>query len=732
MTRFPNSFSHLKLGLVLAWLLLITACGPNVPPPAPYGPLPTEHQLAWQKMEYYMFIHFGPNTFTDVEWGHGKEDPKVFNPSQLDCRQWAATAKAAGMKAIIITAKHHDGFCLWPSEYSTHTVRESLWKNGKGDVLRELSDACKEYGLKFGVYLSPWDQNHPAYGTPEYNQIFANTLTEVLSNYGHVYEQWFDGACGEGPNGKRQVYDWDLFYKTVYSLQPHAIIFSDIGPGCRWMGNERGIGGETNWSTLNIKGFGMGVDAPATDVLNKGNMNGEKWIPAEVDVSIRPGWFYSASTDDKVKSLSHLVDIYNSSVGRNANLLLNVPPDRRGLIHPNDSTRLMELRKVLDKTFATDLAKGAKATATHTRGNARMFGTRNLFDNDYDTYWSTDDGQLTASIEVDLGKEQLFNRVVLQEYIPLGQRVKQFSLEYWDGAAWVKLDQQTTIGYKRILHFPTIAAQKLRINIEDALACPTLNAVSVYKAPEILTSPVITRNKEGQVSIRSESSDPVIYYTLDGTEPSPEAIRYTGTFELPKGGTVLAKAFVDNNSRQSETVKADYDIAPGKWTIVGKSGELERRGVAENAIDALNHTAWTTISPLRIDEAKPIRQPQFIAIDLGEAYNLKGFFYVPVPNGFKVNLQDDLKENAGRFSKAAGCNIATYNFYTSEDGKNWKSVVSKGTFGNIKNNPVRQDVIFDAPVTARYIKLECVASVCAELPNGSNNATVAEIGILTR
>ena len=471
-----QSFKEFARIFFIAFLL--TSCS-AIEPPEPYGAIPTKNQIDWQKLEYYMFIHFGPNTFTDVEWGDGKEDPKVFNPTALDCRQWAATAKAAGMKAIIVTAKHHDGFCLWHSNYSTHTVRESPWKDGKGDLLNELSEACSEFGLKFGVYLSPWDQNHPAYGTPEYNQVFANTLNEVLSGYGEVFEQWFDGANGEGENGKKQVYDWNLFNETVFRNQPNAIIFSDVGPGCRWMGNERGIAGETNWSTMNIEGFAPGREAPPTKILNEGEMGGAAWVPAETDVSIRPGWFYSASTDNKVKSLPQLVDIYFTSVGRNSNLLLNVPPDRRGLIHQNDSTRLMEFRHIIDEIFAVNLAKGAKLKANHTRGNANKFGVKNLTDGNFDTYWTTDDYQHSASIEIDFGKKQKFNMLSIQEYIPLGQRVKSFSIEYWDEIAWKHIERQTTIGYKRILRFPTIVTQKLRINIEESLACPILNEISV-------------------------------------------------------------------------------------------------------------------------------------------------------------------------------------------------------------------------------------------------------------
>jgi len=480
----------------LIFLLFLTQLlNAQTQPPKPYGALPTKDQINWQQLEYYMFIHFGPNTFTDVEWGDGKEDPKVFNPSNVDCRQWAATAKAAGMKAIIITAKHHDGFCLWPSKYSTHTVRESLWKDGKGDLLKELSDACREYGLKFGVYLSPWDQNHPAYGVntgvssfiPElqYNQVFASTLTEVLSNYGEIFEQWFDGANGEGHEGKKQVYDWKLFHNVVYKNQPHAIIFSDVGPGCRWMGNEQGVAGETNWSTMNIEGFEPGHGAPPVDVLNKGVQGGEAWVPAETDVSIRPGWFYSPSTDDKVKSVDKLMDIYYTSVGRNSNLLLNVPPDRTGRIHKNDSIRLMEFRAAREASFSNDLMEGATIKTKNTRGNASEFSVSNMIDNDYDTYWTTNDNDLNPVIEIDFKNLTWFNRLLLQEYIPLGQRIESFTVKYWNNKEgnWNEFAKGTTIGYKRILRFPRVETRKIRIEF-NALACPAISKVSAYYAPD--------------------------------------------------------------------------------------------------------------------------------------------------------------------------------------------------------------------------------------------------------
>ncbi|MDR0995545.1 MAG: alpha-L-fucosidase [Tannerella sp.] len=438
-------------------------------------------------MEYYMFAHFGPNTFTDKEWGDGKEDPNVFNPTALDCRQWAATAKAAGMKGIILTAKHHDGFCLWPSRYSTHTVRQSRWRNGKGDVLKELSEACRAYGLAFGVYLSPWDRNHPTYGTPAYNQVFANMLSEVLGNYGPVFEQWLDGANGDAQKGQmRQVYDWNLIHTTIYKKQPSIIIFSDVGPDARWIGNERGFAGQTNWSRLDTAGYEPGLKAPTAYILNSGNVLGKVWMPAEADVSIRPGWFYSPETDTLVKSVKDLLAIYYASVGHNANLLLNVPPDREGRINPIDSLRLMQFRQALDSTFAHNLLNGARLKAGNTRGNDPAYDVRHLLDNNYDSYWATDNDIHETTIEMDLPKAETFNRFLVQEYIPLGQRVSSFSLEKWDAetSGWELIASGTTIGYKRILCFRNVTADKLRLNIRGSLACPILNEMGLYRAPE--------------------------------------------------------------------------------------------------------------------------------------------------------------------------------------------------------------------------------------------------------
>lgn len=462
---------------IMALALLVSCCGKAGAPEA-FGPTPTPAQLEWQKMEMNMFAHFGPNTFTGLEWGLGTEAEDIFNPSDLDCAQWASVAKAAGFKGIIITAKHHDGFCLWPNPVSTHTVAQSPWKDGKGDVLKELSEACADEGIKFGIYISPWDRNDPHYGTPEYNDVFVKTLESALGNYGEVFEQWFDGANGEGPNGKKQVYDWPLFHSTVWKYQPDAIMFSDVGPGCRWVGNENGVAGRTNWSRLTVNGFTPGAGGPKGSSLNEGDKDGDCWVPAETDVSIRPGWFWRESENDKVKSLEKLLDIYYTSVGRNSLLLLNVPPDDRGHIDPVDSARLIEFKAALDRIFSTNLADGAKIKASNTRG--RGFNAKNLLDGDYDSYWATADGITTASLTFQLKGEKSFNRIMLQEYIPLGQRISSFTVEALKDGEWKEIASETTIGYKRIVRTETVTTDAVRVNITGSYAPPVLNAFGLY------------------------------------------------------------------------------------------------------------------------------------------------------------------------------------------------------------------------------------------------------------
>lgn len=446
-------------------------------------PVPSDAQMRWHNTEFYLFFHFGPNTFTNLEWGHGTETEEIFNPTDLDCDQWCRVAKAAGAQGVVITAKHHDGFCLWPSKYSKHTVRESKWRNGKGDVLKDLSDACRRNGLKFGVYLSPWDRNHPQYGTAEYNDVYANTLVELLTGYGELFEVWWDGANGEGPNGKKQVYDFPRFEKLVKKYQPNAVIFSDIGPGCRWAGNEQGTVNETNWCMLDTAGFGRGATGPPTTVLQTGQENGKAWIPAECDVSVRPGWFYHAEEDAKVKTPDELFAIYLQSIGRGANLILNVPPDTRGRIHAQDSLSLTAFGAKLKAAFSENLALKKSCMVS---GNIAPVPNRALTDGSKETgcfFMPKTDGAVGAA-EIDLGEKRSFNCVRVSEKLRRsGQSVKSFSVEILEGDAWREVARSTTIGARKVLMFPAVDAQKLRVSILTAKGTVSLSEIQVFKVP---------------------------------------------------------------------------------------------------------------------------------------------------------------------------------------------------------------------------------------------------------
>jgi alpha-L-fucosidase len=445
-------------------------------PVAPLPPVPSAAQLAWQRMEFTAFVHFGPNAFTGAEWGSGREQPAIFNPKELDARQWVRTFKAAGMKGVVVTAKHHDGFCLWPTKESAHTVAASPWRSGKGDLLRELSDAAKAEGLKFGVYLSPWDRNHPSYGTPEYNDVFVRMLEDVLSNYGEIFEVWFDGANGEGPNGKRQVYDWPRFHEVVRRLQPHAVIFSDAGPGIRWIGNERGEAPITNWAMLDRDRYEPGT--PLSMDLPEGSELGRFYVPGECDVSIRPGWFWRAGENARVKSPRTLLRLYEASIGRNCNLLLNVPPDDRGLVHENDVKALAGMRALVDRVFGTSLIpSSAKATASASLADR---GAAAVLDADLDSYWAPGMGVSTGTIAVDLGGPVRFDRVRLQEYITLGQRVSLFEIEAFVDNAWTRIATGTTIGHTRIVATAVTTASRVRVTIHDARGVPMIASLSLH------------------------------------------------------------------------------------------------------------------------------------------------------------------------------------------------------------------------------------------------------------
>lgn len=463
-----NNLSKLTtVTLLMAILIVNTYAQKTIPKPC--GPVPTENQLRWQNMEMYAFIHYSLNTYTDQEWGFGNEDPKLFNPADLDCQQWARVCKQAGMRGIIFTAKHHCGFCMWPSAYTEYSVKNSPWKQGKGDVVRELAEACREEGLKFAVYLSPWDRNHPEYGRQAYVDYFRNQLRELLTNYGDIFEVWFDGANGGdgwygGTNETRKIdrttyYQWPETYKMIRHLQPKCLIWNDGSDrgDLRWVGTEAGNVGETNWSLLN------GDGEVTWSMLHHGLEDGDSWVPGETNTSIRPGWFYHDTENEHVKSLTKLMDTYYKSVGRNSTLLLNFPIAPNGRIHPNDSLRGIAFKKMIDEVFKDNLCKKAKI---NTQGDMTL---------------------------IEFRKPMRFNRFLVEEDIRYGQRVKKFLLEAWVDRQWHPLkdelsengDGLTTIGHQRIICFPTIKATKLRFTITDAKCEPIIKKLGVYLAPEL-------------------------------------------------------------------------------------------------------------------------------------------------------------------------------------------------------------------------------------------------------
>ena len=459
--------------------------------------VPSPKQLEWQKLELTTFLHFGINTFTDREWGDGKESSKLFNPSELDAEQWVKACKAGGMKMIILTAKHHDGFCLWPSEYTEHSVKNSPWKNGKGDVVGELAAACKKHGIKLGIYLSPWDRNSAVYGSEAYNDYFVNQLTELLTHYGDIAEVWFDGANGEGPNGKKQIYDWQRYYRLIRKLQPDAVI-AVMGPDVRWVGTESGYGRDTEWSVVpsslgdqdkiaqksqqQAGTFRPEVDATAQDLGSREKLYTAQrlvWYPSEVDVSIRPGWFYHQNQDDKVKSVEKLMDIYYSSVGKNSLLLLNIPPDKRGLIHENDVATLKAWNSVIENTFKNNLLKKARIKI---KKGTNFKNSSALFDGKLSTACTASGDHAQMVIRIKLDKAHTFDRLCLQEQITKGQHIEEFRLEAKVKGKWQSIAEGTTVGYKRLLRFPETTAQKLRLTLLKARKSTSLSEVGLYKS----------------------------------------------------------------------------------------------------------------------------------------------------------------------------------------------------------------------------------------------------------
>lgn len=689
--------------LLVTGLFLCCACK-KTPAPAPVLPVPTQNQIEWQKMENYAFVHFGLNTFNDLEWGYGNTPASTFNPTDLDCEQWVRIIKAAGLKGVMLTAKHHDGFCLWPSRYTEYSVKNSPWRNGQGDMVKELSDACRKHGLKFGIYLSPWDRNHAEYGRPEYVTYFHNQMKELLTNYGELFEYWFDGANGGdgwygGANERRNIdartyYRYEEARKTINELQPRAVIFGGTCADIRWIGNEEGWAGETNWSMF---------DEDRGGKLTEGMPDGTKWEPGECDVSIRPGWFYHAREDHQVRSLSRLVDLYYRSVGHNANFLLNFPVALNGKIHPTDSARAIEWRKTIDAELRTNLLAHAKAEADNYRGNSSGYAPRNATDGNWDTYWATDDSVHHGTITLTFPQKQAVNRLMIQEYIPLGQRIISFHVEYLNEGKWLPIEtaeKTTTVGYKRILRFNTAEAEQIRICFEKARGPLCINNIEAFLAPVLLEEPRISRNGKNEILIEAGDRESALYYTTDGSEPTPASALYDPSqpFVMARKGVIKAISYDSQTGKQSP-VSIKYLDIPTTEFRVRNFGQLSRgdRGTAQKLeqssktmFDGNGYSAFYL----------PAEAKQEIEIDLGKEHELKGFTYTPDQ------------------SRWGGGVITHYEFYVG------KQRVASGEFSNIKNNPIEQTVTFE-PVKGKTVRL-----VARNIVNGKRTG-IGEFSVLT-
>jgi alpha-L-fucosidase len=685
---------------------------------------PTPRQIAWQRDEISAFVHFGMNTFTDREWGDGTEDPKLFSPTNLDLRQWVRAAKAGGMTRMILTAKHHDGFCLWPSRYTEHCVRNSPWKDGKGDVVGEFVEACRAEGMHYGIYISPWDRHEKTYGdSPRYNQYFLNQLREVLTTYPGIEEVWFDGACAEGPNGKRQEYDWRAYWKLIRELVPNAAI-TVRGPDVRWCGNEAGYTRKSEWSVIPMPGDGQpwetsdttisgflrdiyGDDLGSRDVLMRSRQDRPVliWYPSQVNTSIRPGWFYHTSEDDRVRSLDDLLTVYYGSVGGNGQFLLNIPPDRRGLFHENDVARLKQFGDVLRVTFSRDLAADAKLTA-EVAGGESAADVAAVLDGNPDTFWTTTDGPTSAMVTAELPAPVRANCLMLQEHIASGQRVEAFDVEVFTEGQWRAAASGTVIGCKRLVRFADATVSKVRIRLTQFRLRPTLAGMGLYFAPAIVSAPKVVRDAAGAVTIDVPPGT-CVRYTLDGTDPTEHSPPYSDPLPLPAGGLVNARTFAltpgtDIAGAGAAITRVEFGLAKANWKILHCSSQNSDGESAARAIDDNPRTIWHTRYNGGTDP-----MPHHIAVDMGQTVLVRGFTYTP------------------RQDPSDGGIIMRARFEVSQDAATWQIVADSADFDNIINSRQQQVVRLAKPVEARYFRMTALRTA-----NDNNLASAADISVL--